>query len=790
MARPEPLIRLLGTTARQLVNRRNPCFQEIKLTKSLGSISQLCYRSLLVGEPFHHLPGGQEMTDGAHVTASMIRRAALIFLPLALIAGGVLYLLYAEQVSAARKITAANQAALVEIARQRTVAAAVSVKADIIYLAGADVLRRWLAADTPETRKAIAGDYMVFARSKGLYDQVRLIDLQGQEVVRINNLGTGYEIVPEDRLQNKADRYYVRKTLRLDPGGIYMSSLDLNIEGKTVEQPWKPTIRFGTPVFDGDGNERGMIVLNYLGQRILDRIEALGRQGGNDMWLVNEEGYWLLGPRREEEWSFMFPGQPQHSFAQDYPAAWQKVRAGGDDSRQFSSNGDFFTVTSISPDVILSSAGVGTDVIDAPNWHIVSHIPAAAIAAQSVSARRYYTYGGITLTLLLAGGALGIAHFQAKRQQAELQLRAREAQFRTLLESAPDAVVVTDKAGRIVLVNAQTEQLFGYRRDMLVGQDIEILVPQRLRASHVEHRGRYIANPLPRSMGAGLELHGRRQDGTEFPVAISLSPAGTDLGLMIFCDIRDVTQQREAERKIAELNDRLRNDNAALEALNKELEAFSYSVSHDLRAPLRAIDGFSQALVEDYTDRLDEDGQQYLDRVRQAAQRMDRLIDDMLDLARVARSDMTRRAVDLTEMVQDILRRLAGDKVDRREAPVELVVDKMPPVSADPRLIRIALENLLGNAWKFTRKRANPRIEFGQLQQDGLSVYYVRDNGAGFDMAYAGKLFGAFQRLHDVRDFPGSGIGLATVQRVISKHGGRIWAEAEVDKGATFYFTL
>jgi light-regulated signal transduction histidine kinase (bacteriophytochrome) len=241
-----------------------------------------------------------------------------------------------------------------------------------------------------------------------------------------------------------------------------------------------------------------------------------------------------------------------------------------------------------------------------------------------------------------------------------------------------------------------------------------------------------------------------------------------------------------AERTRAE--EALRHANAVAEAANAELEAFSYSVSHDLRAPLRAIDGFSQALLEDYAGGLDDQGRDHLQRVRDGSQRMAHLIDDMLKLSRVTRAGLRQEEVDLSALAQDIAAELRRGHPDRE---VEFSTASGLRVHGDPRLLRIAIENLLDNAWKFTRGRNPARIELGvRPEPDGKPAYFMRDNGVGFDMAYSGRLFGAFQRLHGAREFPGTGIGLATVQRVIHKHGGKVWAEGAVGKGATFFFTL
>jgi signal transduction histidine kinase len=250
---------------------------------------------------------------------------------------------------------------------------------------------------------------------------------------------------------------------------------------------------------------------------------------------------------------------------------------------------------------------------------------------------------------------------------------------------------------------------------------------------------------------------------------------------------RDMIARARAERHARELNLHLDRHAVQLEAANKELEAFSYSVSHDLRAPLRSIDGFSKAILEDYGDRLDADGHDHLRRVCAAADRMGRLIDDMLNLSRVTRAELRHERLDLTELARAVIAELRSAQPDRN--PAVVIADGME-ADGDPRLLRILLDNLIGNAWKFTSKKPDARIEVGTLSRDGRPAFYVRDDGAGFDMAFAHKLFGAFQRLHAMEEFGGTGVGLATVQRIAHRHGGRVWAEGEVGRGATFYFTL
>jgi PAS domain S-box-containing protein len=475
------------------------------------------------------------------------------------------------------------------------------------------------------------------------------------------------------------------------------------------------------------------------------------------------------------------------------------------------------------------------------------------------------------------------------------QARAADAKVRGVLEAAPDAMVIVDGDGRISLVNEQVEALFGYAREELIGQPMEILVPKA-------HHADFFTETRPRPMSPDLDLHGRRQDGTEFPAEISLSPMQTEEGKLVIAAIRDVTERRKfeelrfrlaaivdssedaiigetlegvitswnrgaqrifghsaeevvgkpvsvlvppgskdeetpllgrvrkgeriaafdtvrrrkdgedidvsvtlspvldtsggivgASRVDRDITERKRAEAAlarakdAAERANRELAAFSYSVAHDLRAPLRGMNGFAQALLDDYRDKLDAEGVDYLEEIHANARRMGAIIDALLSLARVTRGELRRERVDLSALARVVAAELSAAEPGRR---VDLAIRAQLQADADPLLARTLLENLLGNAWKFTGKASAPRVELGALAGDGAATFFVRDNGAGFDMAHADKLFAPFQRLHTVGEFPGTGIGLATVQRIVRHHGGRIWAEGAVGAGATFYFTL
>jgi len=394
-------------------------------------------------------------------------------------------------------------------------------------------------------------------------------------------------------------------------------------------------------------------------------------------------------------------------------------------------------------------------------------------------------------------------HLDAERKQAEEALRESEAMFQELFEFAPYALVIVDSEGRIMRVNTQVEMMFGYSRDELRDRPVEILMPERFKERHAEHRTGYVSEPRLRPMGTGLELYGRRKDGSEFPVDITLGPLKTNAGIIVLSAIRDITERKRAEEEIRKLNEELEQRvverTTQLEAANKELEAFSYSVSHDLRAPLRAVDGFSHILLEEHALQLSNEARRYLQLVRNNTQQMGHLIDDLLAFSRLSRQPMKKQAVAPADLVRGVLEDLRDELAGRQ---VEIAIFELPSCQADPVLLKQVFVNLLSNALKFTRQREGAVIEIGCLPHPHPSpppggggreeeyVYFVKDNGVGFDMQYADKLFGVFQRLHRAEEYEGTGVGLAIVQRIIHHHGGRVWAEAEMDKGATFYFSL
>jgi PAS domain S-box-containing protein len=396
--------------------------------------------------------------------------------------------------------------------------------------------------------------------------------------------------------------------------------------------------------------------------------------------------------------------------------------------------------------------------------------------------------GGRTQALETSNRELG--HEIAERKGAETALRHSEKRYRALVSTLSTVVWVANRHWEFEGEQASWEAYTGQAAGEYLGDGWR-------RAFHPDDLAaleRYIAHAVRGHQTGEIELRLWQAAAAQYHI-VSLRPVAVFDGAGEFREwigtLTDVDDRRRAEEEVRRLNveleGRVRDRTKKLEEINGELEAFSYSVSHDLRAPLRAMDGFSQRLGTEYGAILDEQAKGYLDRIRNGAKRMGQLIEDLLSLSRITRIELSRREVDVSGLVHQVLNELQQRDPERK---VETSIWEGVTVQADIRLVRVALENLLGNAWKFSSKTEHPRVEFGMMQEGQRKVLFVRDNGAGFDMAYADKLFGPFQRLHGMNEFPGTGIGLATVQRIVSRHGGRIWCQAKPGAGATFFFTL
>jgi PAS domain S-box-containing protein len=428
---------------------------------------------------------------------------------------------------------------------------------------------------------------------------------------------------------------------------------------------------------------------------------------------------------------------------------------------------------------------------------ISNPILALTDTARAVSERRDYSVRAARLS----DDEIGVLTdaFNQMLDQIEESSQARMF-LAAIVESSDDAIVGKDLAGQVVSWNLGAEQMFGYKAREMIGKTVAVLAPTRyndeLAALEKVHRGETVH----------FETIQKRKSGEDIHVSITMSPIRDGNGRIIGSSAikRDITERKKAEeeniRLKAELEQRVQSRTAELAATNKELEAFTYSVAHDLRAPLRHMDAYASAMEQDYGKQMPPQMSGYLQRIIGSSHKMANLVDDLLNLARVGRAELKRQPTSLDILVAEVVQELKDETKNRN---IDWKIGSLGTVNCDPGLMKLVWVNLLGNALKYSRPRATAIIEVDKVQlnststvannnspNNGESTFRVRDNGVGFDMRFAEKLFGVFQRLHRAEEFEGTGVGLATVERIVHKHGGRIWAEAEVDKGATFYFTL
>jgi len=427
---------------------------------------------------------------------------------------------------------------------------------------------------------------------------------------------------------------------------------------------------------------------------------------------------------------------------------------------------------------------------DSP-WFLVSKIDQSEVYAP---VREYAGISVLIVTVLIiaSGAVLGFiwrhqrADFYRKQYETELERQMLLQRYEYLTMHANDIILLIDREGRIVDANEKAVIAYGYTRDELLQLNLrDLRTPETKAILDAQLK------QVEESNGFVFETVHQRKDGTTFPVENSARVIEVEGRTLYLNIIRDITERKKAEEEIRKLNEELEERvierTSQLEAANKELESFSYSVSHDLRTPLRAIDGFSILVLEEYYDKLDAEGKRLLNVIRDNTQNMGQLIDDLLAFSRVGRQQIIKSPIDMGKLVKGVFEELKTIDPARM---LQLNIKELPTALGDQPMIRQVIVNLLSNAIKFTRPREPSIIEVGGWSKENENIYYVKDNGVGFDMKYVNKLFGVFQRLHTRSEFEGTGVGLAIVQRIIHRHGGRVWAEGEVDKGATFYFTL
>ncbi len=784
---------------------------------------------------------------------------------------------------------------------------------DFAYLKAID----WV--DKKKSLKEVEKEYFDYLRAyHNNVDQIRLLDVDGLELIRVNANNGDPEVVAAKDLQNKSQRYYFKAAEALSAGQIYQSPLDLNVERGSIEYPYQSVFRLVKPLFDNQSNRIGYVVINIDCDSLLAKLKSLIFQQSNLLWLLNDEGYWLFADDPNLEWGFIFNAENKRLQVL-YPELSAHISAAEEGSYMLPAIGlvtfnKFFTDLDI---------GLASDLEVRASWTAIVFQPQKSLGELlRVLQTRYFLILLFVISPLIIL-CFGLALMIRNREEINLQLLTRremssiDRNLHLALNASPTPMLMVNQHRTIVLANLQAISLFDLVIDEIGRINIDELVPASSQTGHVDLIDGFFSNPKQRKMQSSREVKAMTRSGKEISVEIGLSPidslgekavlvSATDVSFkrrlesalarnnrtltlalntaeigvwswtvgnvaqswdermfrlfhikrstnkVLYEDWRktihkddlarvertfdmalksidplsyhyrvytsdgqlkwfkgavvceklgqsqrlvgitfDETEERMSHQSMNSINQelerRVERRSQDLQKANKELESFSYAVSHDLRSPLRSIDGFSNILSKSLDSKMDEQERDYLGRIRAAAQRMGGLIDDMLHLSRITRADLIPKRLDLVELAKSFMDQLSEIEPHR---DVEFICPESLFTRGDSALLRIVLNNLLSNAWKFTANKEKARIELGLTRIGEERVFFVKDNGAGFDIKYVDKLFVPFQRLHNSSEFQGNGIGLATVRRVIDRHGGRVWAEGESDQGATIFFTL
>ena len=651
--------------------------------------------------------------------------------------------------------------------------------ADLRILSDSLVMQSYLR-DNGNSQRLLEDEFLLFSKNSGKYDQIRYIDNDGMEIIRVNFNKGNPNVVPENILQNKKDRYYFYKTFEMNEGDVFISPIDLNIENGEIEEPLKPTIRFGTPVFDDDGNKRGIIVLNFLAEDLGFSNTMLDVIG--DAMLLNSDGYWLVSPNPEDEWGFMYADKSEHTFESSFPKVWDVIKNSLDGIID-NEDGLFIYNTMFPKDSLVNNA---IDQTASPQDYaplkIVIHTTEKQIESQTILNKRNIIIVDLGLLLFASLIAIRIANYQVQQKKADEDIKRLSA----AVENSPVSVLITDTNADIIYTNRKFTEVSGYSSSEAIGMN-----PRAFKSGkHDQTLYKDLWGTILSGKEWFGELSNKRKNGEIYWESCAIAPIFDKKGKVVnFIAIKeDITERKRMEEQ-------LQNAKTEAEMANKVKSEFLANMSHELRTPLNAINGFSEVLLESYFGDLNPKQTEYVHDILESGNHLLALINDILDLSKVeaGKEKLELSMVEISNLLENSIV-MIKEKALKHNIELEIKIPenlKHFKKEIDQRKIKQVMFNLLSNAAKFTPDGGKITIEVIKLKNH-LQISVI-DTGIGIEEDDKQKIFDEFYQVRSVQDGKprGTGLGLSLSKRYIEMHGGNIWVESDgVGKGSCFRFTL
>ncbi len=745
----------------------------------------------------------------------LIKEFLFLLLLLTIVLGSLMLFFYFSEVDEAQKAYETNETINIKIGKQVITNDIESIVTDLLVLAQHSVFRNSAEALDLAAVNILAQDFLIFSENKRLYDQVRFFDQKGMEIVRINFNAGQPAIVPNNLLQKKGQRYYFTETIRLDKGQFFLSPFDLNIERGKVEKPFKPMLRFGTPVFDAQGKKFGIIVLSYFGSKLLRHVDRATAHFADHAMFLNADGFWLHNSQHSEwEWGFML--EHKHSFGQQFPQAWKKIAKM--DTGQFYEENRLFTFNTVYP--LLEVRNLNLSIAKAHEssrskitamkyyWKIVALLPMKTrqAIANKIAWKLFEISGAVFI--LLALGSWLIVYIRFQRRNAETALKYSDKRKNAIfLEAALDGVITIDESGNIVEFNPSAEEMFGYSFHTVQGKNIfDAIMPPDLRKKYRKALQDYLEMGQSSLIGKHIELNVIRADSQIFPVKLSMTPFQLLKSRFFVTFIHDISTHKQVEEHLKNgqvlLRERIAEQtNADLKRANAELartirlkDEFLANMSHELRTPLNTILTMSELLQEGIYAPLNEKQLKAQGYIENSGSHLLSLINDILDLSKIEAGEMKleKTSIEVAEICKTSMQ-FVKEIAAKKRVKVDYTVDDMVnTLDADERRLKQILINLLTNAVKFTLEGGKVELKVVGDEVHGKLHFIVSDTGIGIPEKMTEHLFKPFVQIDNElsRQQEGTGLGLAFVYKMTEMHDGSVSLESKVGEGSTFTVSL